>query len=744
MSILSRLLGVNTTTLKVKEAIGFNPKNVGLIEGNGVTYGLSYQDNGNGSSRVKLLISPSYQSKTYECDTGVNVANEFKSQLSPTLIENSAEVDKVGVIFPTEEINKKEKCIKGLTFNTYEIKHSTNVPLVEYVGKVKLYKNIDINNLANEDNSYFLPKAVKVGNGNVVVIAHNLKDQALVSWYLESKGDGKFRPLPGAKHIIERKLFKFDNPGQLVLDENTMLYTQIKPTKNQEVRTNIFKFDMAKVVEDLKSGKKDECLLSKKGCQLNIAPSTIYNPGKINFLQYVRRTEGDDLVAFLENDQSSNMQKLHLASLVKSRSKSNFIIHEFKDPVDQLYVKDNDQGGFIVTAVSGESIITFNRESSGKSSEATIIPTSSIKALSDFVNIINGQLMPSIISSSTVAPITVTETVVTSKKTTTAAITSTTETDTVKTTKLTTEASTIIVPTSTMSKSSTESTTQASTVTVESTTVASTTTAPTSTTSRPSTESTIQTSTVTVGPTTVAKTTTTPQATTVATTSTSAPIVTSETETSTVKSTAATVESTFTASSTTMSKPLTELTTKMSTSSEPTTVAETIATSQSTMITTMPTNAPITNSEKTIQTLSTISNTGTKVTTPLFTTTLLPQTTPSPQPTQLAIESNRAGMIGGSLVGAIISIAGIIGFIAYKYVKGRNAAPVLELTNFNDRRRSSSSGNSDEEIFIANNRIRHISMRTMDQSETVLNSISVESSSRSRSSSSSSSGGPGS
>lgn len=743
MSILSRLFGVNTTILKVKEAIGFNPKNVGLIEGNGVAYGLSYQDNGNGSSRVKLLISPLYQSKTYECDTGVNVANEFKSQLSPTLIENSAEVDKVGVIFPTEEINKKEKCIKGLTFNTYEIKHSTNVPLVEYIGKVKLYKNIDINNLANEDNSYFLPKAVKVGNGNVVVIAHNLKDQALVSWYLESKGDGKFRPLPGAKHIIERKLFKFDNPGQLVLDKNTMLYTQIKPTKNQEVRTNIFKFDMAKVVKDLKSGKKDECLL-KKECQLNIAPSTIYNPGKINFLQYVRRTEGDDLVAFLENDQSSNMQKLHLASLVKSRSKSNFIIHEFKDPVDQLYVKDNDQGGFIVTAVSGESIITFNRESSGKSSEATIIPTSSIKALSDFVNIINGQLMPSIISSSTVAPITVTETVVTSKKTTTAAITSTTETDTVKTTKLTTEASTIIVPTSTMSKSSTESTTQASTVTVESTTVASTTTAPTSTTSRPSTESTIQTSTVTVGPTTVAKTTTTPQATTVATTSTSAPIVTSETETSTVKSTAATVESTFTASSTTMSKPLTELTTKMSTSSEPTTVAETIATSQATMITTMPTNAPTTNSEKTIQTLSTISNTGTKVTTPLFTTTLLPQTTPSPQPTQLAIESNRAGMIGGSLVGAIISIAGIIGFIAYKYVKGRNAAPVLELTNFDDRRRSSSSGNSDEEIFIANNRMRHISMQTMDQSETVLNSISVESSSRSRSSSSSSSGGPGS
>ncbi|WP_264686696.1 hypothetical protein [Wolbachia endosymbiont (group B) of Rhopobota naevana] len=745
MSILSRLFRVNTTTLKVKEAIGFNPVNVGLIEGNGVTYGLSYQDNGNGSSRVKLLISPLYQSKTYECDTCVNVANEFKGQLSPTLIENSAEIDKVGIIFPTEEINKKEKCIKGLTFNTYEIKHSTNIPLVEYVGKVKLYKNIDINSLANEGNSYFQPKAVKVGNGNVVVIAHNLKDQALVSWYLQSDTNGKFRALPGKSGITERKLFKFDNPGQLVLDENTMLYAQMSKEiiGKPEARTNIFKFDMAKVVKDLKNGKKDECLL-KKNCQIDKASFIISNPGKINFLQYVRRTGGDDLVAFLAKKQSSNTQELHLVSLAKKGPKSNFTVCECEDPIEQLYVKDNGQGGFIVTAVSGESIITFNRESSGKSSEATIIPTSSIKALSDFVNIINGQLMPSIISSSTVAPITVTETVVTSKKTTTAAITSTTETDTVKTTKLTTEASTIIVPTSTMSKSSTESTTQASTVTVESTTVASTTTAPTSTTSRPSTESTIQTSTVTVGPTTVAKTTTTPQATTVATTSTSAPIVTSETETSTVKSTAATVESTFTASSTTMSKPLTELTTKMSTSSEPTTVAETIATSQATMITTMPTNAPTTNSEKTIQTLSIIPSTRTKATTPLFTTTLLPQTTPSPQPAQLAIESNRAGMIGGSLVGAIISIAGIIGFIAYKYVKGRNSVPVLELTNFNDRRRSSSSGNSDEEIFIANNRMRHISMRTMDQSETVLNSISVESSSRSRSSSSSSSGGPGS
>lgn len=50
--------------------------------------------------------------------------------------------------------------------------------------------------------------------------------------------------------LIERKLFKFDNPGQLVLDESTVLYSQVRPNvpENQEVRTNIFKFDMAKLV----------------------------------------------------------------------------------------------------------------------------------------------------------------------------------------------------------------------------------------------------------------------------------------------------------------------------------------------------------------------------------------------------------------------------------------------------------------------------------------------------------------
>ncbi|MDE5060573.1 MULTISPECIES: hypothetical protein [Wolbachia] len=679
MSILRRLLRINSNTPEVKEAIGFNPTNVELIEGNGVAYELSYQDNGNGSSKVKLLISPLYQSKTYECGTNISVANEFKDQLSLTLIEDSAEIDKVGVIFPEEGIGEEgEKYVKGLSFHTYGIKQSINVPSVEHLDKRKLQKNINNGSPANVGNSYFQPRAAKVDNGDVIVIAHNLKDQTLVSWYLKSDKGGKFKVLNGEKGVTERKLFNFDNPGQLALNGNTMLYSQVsrKIIGDQEVRkTHIFKFDMAKVVEDLKSEKKDECLLGKKNCQINTASSITSNLGKINFLQYV---EGGDLVAFLAEDRLPNKQTLHLTSLVKNGSKSNFTVCEFADSIEQLYVKDNGQDSFIVTAISEENVAIFNHQRFEKPSKVTIIPASSIKTLSDFVNIINGRLTPDIISSSTVAPVTITETVVTSKQASTAAIASTAETDTVKTTKLTTEASTTAAPT-TMSKPSTT-----------------------------------QTSTVTVKPTTVVKTTTTSQATTVATTSTSVP---SETETSTVKPTAATVAST-------------------STTSKP-------STAQTSTVTVEPT-VPTTSSEKTTQTVFIIPSTRTRESiTPIFTTALLPQTTSSPQPTQLAIGSNRAGMIGGSLIGTI-GIAGIIGFIAYKCIKKYhgyyNTAHVLELADL-----ESHSNSSNEEIFFTHSRTssdNNISIQTTYQSETMLNSISVESSSRARSSSSSSSSGP--
>ncbi|KDB19924.1 hypothetical protein wGmm_1039 [Wolbachia endosymbiont of Glossina morsitans morsitans] len=86
-----------------------------------------------------------------------------------------------------------------------------------YSHKYKLQKNIDNNSLANVGNSYFQPRAVKVGNGDVIVIAHNLKDQTLVSWYLKSSESGKFKILTGEKGVTERKLFNFDNQGQLAL-----------------------------------------------------------------------------------------------------------------------------------------------------------------------------------------------------------------------------------------------------------------------------------------------------------------------------------------------------------------------------------------------------------------------------------------------------------------------------------------------------------------------------------------------
>ncbi|WP_244662787.1 hypothetical protein [Wolbachia endosymbiont of Ceratosolen solmsi] len=70
------------------------------------------------------------------------------------------------------------------------------------------------------------------------------------------------------------------------------------------------------------------------------------------------------------------------------------------------------------------------------------------------------------------------------------------------------------------------------------------------------------------------------------------------------------------------------------------------STTQTSTVTVEPT-APTTSSEKTTQTVFSIPSTRTKEsTTPIFTTTLLPQSTSSPQPTQLAIGSNKAGMIG--------------------------------------------------------------------------------------------------
>jgi hypothetical protein len=799
MFILNKLLEVNSNTLKIKEATGFNPANIALIERNGVAYGLSYQDNSNGTSKVKLLISPLYQSKTYECDTGINVANEFKNQLLPTFIKGSAEADEIGVIFPEEGISKEGKNhIKGLTFNTYKIKHSTNAPSVEHSGKTKLQKNANDGNPANKDNSYLQPKAVKVDNGNVIVIAHNLKDQTLVSWYLESNGDGKFKALRVANGVIERKLFKFDNPGQLALDGNTMLYAQAskKITKENQVRkTQVFKFSVAKVVQNLKDRKgANECLLSKKGCQVDNKALSLSSKYEISFLQHVKQTKGNDLVAFLARGQSSNTQELHLASLAKNGSKSDFVIHEFKEPVDQLYVKDSGQGCFITTAISGENIIIFNHKRFEKPSEVTTIPANTINTFSDFVNIINGRLAPGIISSSTVAPITTTEKVETSTKTSTTAITDTTKTDAVETTRpstaeLTTQTSTVSTTATATSKATTV-TTEAGTSTAKSTTARPTTVVVTTATPKATTV-TSNTKTSTVDPTTAksttSETTVTSKAIVVTTASTNMPTVTSDFTTSTEKLTAVTISSTPAVSSTTQTstEPATQ-TSAVSTTVKPTT-SETTVTSKATTVTTdtdkigtakpsttaklttaattsqattatteagtstakssatakpttpvtsqattvervtTPTHEPITSSEETTHTAFTIPSIRTstrtrELTTSASITTLPPQQTSSPHPVQHAITGSEAGIIAGSVLGAMGIVIGIIGFIVYKYVQKHrryNAAPVLELSDLESQ--NSSSG----ELFISNSRT--------SSPEIVLGSVSVESGSRSSS-----------
>jgi len=527
----------------------------------------------------------------------------------------------------------------------------------------------------------------------------------------------------------------------LVLNGNTILYAQTskKITKENQVRkTQIFKFSVAKTVQNLKDRKgANECLLSKKECQIDNKALSLSSKHEISFLQHVKQTKGNDLVAFLAKNQSSNARELHLASLVKNGSKSDFIVHEFKDPVDQLYVKDSGQGCFITTAISGKNIIIFNHKRFEKSSEVTIIPANTINTFSDFVNIINGRLTPSIISSSTVAPITTIEKVETSTKTSTTAITDTTKIDAVETTypstaELTTQTST--ASTAAATSKATTVTTEVGTSTAKSTTAKPTTVIVTTVTPKTTTV-TSNTKTSTVDPTTVKSTTSetavTSKATVVAMTSTKVPTVTLGSTTSTEKLTAVTASSTPAVSSTT--QPSTEPTTQTSTVSttvKPTT-SETTVTSKATTVTTEAGTSTAKSSaiaklttEETTHTVFTIPSTRTReLTTSASITTLPPQQTSSPHTVQYAITGPEAGIIAGSVLGAMGIVIGIIGFIVYKYVQKHrryNAAPVLELSDLESHSNSSSG-----ELFISNSRT--------SSPEIVLGSVSVESGSRSSS-----------
>lgn len=359
------------------EAIGFNPENVvGLMEVKGVTYGLDSQ-----GSTVKLLIS--HQSKTYEQDLGISVVNEFKDQLSLTLIEDSGNTVKIGIISPEEGLNEREEEYERLSLNIYMVELSENGVSVKYLSEAELQTNAGDYNDGNSDNEYYFPRVVKTRNSDFIVFAHNFKNQQLIAWLLEPDKNGQLKPLVGRKSIIERKLFKFDKPGQLAFSEETIFYSQ--RVKGQ---MGIFPFNIEELTEKLRDGNKvDECLLANRACIINTSPS-VKSEGEISFMQYVTNQNGEDLIAFIEEDQSSKKQKLFF---VKASNEAK-LVYEFTDRVEQLYVRSNGQSGFTVTAVSRENIKTFYVDNLFHHSGVTFIPVRDIKSLSDFAGIINGYL----------------------------------------------------------------------------------------------------------------------------------------------------------------------------------------------------------------------------------------------------------------------------------------------------------------------------------------------------------------
>lgn len=392
----------------------FNPVDTKFIKGNDVAYGLSFQDNNDGTSEVKLITSLlSKKNKSVTHNTGIRIPNALKGQLSLSLLKNPAGIDRVGIVFPENQ---------RLSFNTYEVEHSSNASSINPLDSAKLQWHINNGNPANIGNSYSDPQAITLANGDVVVIAKNLKDETLASWYLKSDKEGKLKALAGEKGVTERKLLKLNNAGnQFVLNGNTLLSSQIdkKIVGNQAVKiTDFFTSNMAGVFQSLKKGKGVNVCLLGEHCQINEKPF-FSSEHEISFLQYVERGEGD-IVAFLEKDKSSNKQKLSLIIFKDSTLLAyDTSIYEFEDSIEQLYVKDNGQGDVIVTAISREKIITFIKKSSEMPPKETTIPASSITSLSEFVHIVNGELTPEI---NTLPPTTVTEEAATSKKAQTASV----------------------------------------------------------------------------------------------------------------------------------------------------------------------------------------------------------------------------------------------------------------------------------------------------------------------------------
>ncbi|AAW71183.1 Predicted protein [Wolbachia endosymbiont strain TRS of Brugia malayi] len=74
-------------------------------------------------------------------------------------------------------------------------------------------------------------------------------------------------------------------------------------------KTHIFKFNVAEVIKDLKDEKGvNDFLLGNRNGQIN-KTSSFPSEHEISFLQYAKQTKDKDLVAFLENYQSTNKQR---------------------------------------------------------------------------------------------------------------------------------------------------------------------------------------------------------------------------------------------------------------------------------------------------------------------------------------------------------------------------------------------------------------------------------------------------
>ncbi|APR97770.1 hypothetical protein [Wolbachia endosymbiont of Folsomia candida] len=400
MTILDKSLEVEPNT--PEETTGFNPSNLKLVQRGDVAYALSDKDNGDGdgTSEVQLIGSPSQLSELMTYNTGRSIQNGLKGQVSITLMKNSGETDEIGIVFPTD---------KGLSLSVCEAKYSINTSSFKCSGLARLQENI--NNDVSSIGSYSDLQATTLDNGDKFVIARKGRD--LVSWYIEPGEKGKLEALAGTNGIIERKLLKLGNSGsKFVLYENTLFYleesTKIEGNRAVEV-TNIRSLNIIDAAKKAREGEGiEEYLLGDGKGQIDETPFFSCK-NKINFLQLVERGEGD-IIAFLEKDKSSNEERLSLVTILNDDEKGakllvyNNLDYGFKDSIKQLYVKDNGQGDAIVTAIGRENITTFIQSSNNIRSKEMIIPISSITSPGDFMHIIRGEFTP--IASSTVAPIT--------------------------------------------------------------------------------------------------------------------------------------------------------------------------------------------------------------------------------------------------------------------------------------------------------------------------------------------------